>query len=173
MVLASAKKWPSKALNGQINDLNLIDTWRVYNPLVGDYTIFPHQHKKLFHVQTIFSYLADWLLSVHSIQFLSRIFSNHKTFTASSTYGNIQTEVSRWRFTSNLMEYYRFPTRLKTKLNEFLIINKIVSKMNFIKGFILKHCNLVKYTRERQTIRLWRGSNQQTLEGQDLTEHGE
>lgn len=93
-VFTSLQESASKALNGFIKDLNLIDVWRVHNPLVKDYICFSPRHKTLSHIDYILI-SAGLMSSVHFIQFLPRHLSDHNPVIASFNYGNIKNKFSR------------------------------------------------------------------------------
>lgn len=137
---AGSQDSASKALNSFIEDLNLVDVWRVHNPFDKDYTFFSSRHKTFSRIDYILI-SSGLLASVHSIQFLPRLLSDHNPIISSFNYGNIKNKTSRWRFNCTLLKNEEFIAQLKSKLTEFISINKssvvdLTVVWASVKGFI-------------------------------------
>lgn len=163
--MSGSQESASKALNNFIKDLNLTDVWRMYNPSVRDYTFFSSRHKAFSRIDYIL--VSSTLLPlVQAIDFLPRYLSDHNPIISTFNYGKIKNRSTRWRFNSTLLKDDEYLKQLRSKLTEFICINKnSVSDTTIfwaaIKGFLRN--NAIGYSSHIHKNRLQKIS---TLENQ-------
>ena len=155
----------SNALKNFAKDINLVDIWRVQNPTARDYTYFSPYHKMFSRIDYILA-TPNLIPTVDEVVFLPRIISDHNPIITSFNLDFLQGTSSRWRFNTTLLKNEKYLSQLKTRLVEFININKDSVSDNAmvwsaIKGFLrhnaigfssyLKKCRLQKISQLEQT----------------------
>lgn len=100
----------------------MVDIWRIQNPTARDYTYFSAYHK-------IFSRIAilatpNLIPTVDGVVFLPCTISDHNAIVTSFNLDLLQGTPSRWRFNTTLLQNEKYPSQVKTRLLEFININK-------------------------------------------------
>ncbi|XDV28465.1 hypothetical protein PO909_031771 [Leuciscus waleckii] len=110
-------------INRFTTELNIIDAWRLRNPLVKNYTFFSNRHKTFSRIDYIF--VSPQLNNlIKSADILPIIISDHApvVYTFELTWKPSR-HAHRWRFNTMLLQNSEFLKQLRANLKLFLEIN--------------------------------------------------
>ncbi len=113
----------TEQLNQCIASFSLVDEWRLFNPSQKSYTLFSARHKSYSRIDYIFasSSLTSMLLEV---DIFPLSLSDHNSIFLKLSITQRPSRAPRWRFNSNLLKYEFFCDQFRSKLREFIDINK-------------------------------------------------
>lgn len=118
----SSASLSSSLLNTFVTEMNVVDPWRIQNPLVKEYTFYSSRHKSFSRIDYIFV-STPLLQCFNSIDILPILISDHSPIICTITPVSTAAKPCRWRFNDSLLYDRMFLDQLKTGLVEFLELN--------------------------------------------------
>uniref|UniRef100_A0A671W6Z6 exodeoxyribonuclease III n=1 Tax=Sparus aurata TaxID=8175 RepID=A0A671W6Z6_SPAAU len=152
-----------RGINTFISELNVIDPWRLRNPLVQNYTFFSARHKTYSRIDYILT-SASLNHCINSTDILPIVISDHAPVLYNFKFLPTHSKgTRRWRFNTTLLQNADFLKKLRNNLKILLEINletaaspQILWETTkcFIRGEALSFASYLKAARRHRVTQL-------------------
>ena len=105
----------TQALNGTIDEIDLIDIYRTFHPKTGDYTFFSSAHGTLSRIDHILGHKSS-LSKFKKIEIISSIFSDHNAMRSEMNYREKNVKnTNTWRLNNTLLNNQEITEEINRK----------------------------------------------------------
>ena len=116
----------TQALNDTIDQIDLIDIYRTFNPKTADYSFFSSVHGTFSRIDHILGHKSS-LGKFKKIEIISSIFSDHNAMRLEINYGGKNVKNTKiWRLNNTLLNNQEITEEIKEDIKKYLetIYNK-------------------------------------------------
>ena len=113
----------TQALNDTIEQIDLIDIYRTFHPIVAEYTFFSSAHRAFSRINHILGHKSS-LGNFKKIEIVSSIFSDHNTIRLEVAYRKKTVKnTNTWRLNSALLNNQEITEEIKEEIKKYIETN--------------------------------------------------
>ena len=119
----------TQALNDTIDQIDLIDIYRIFHPKAADYTFFLSAHRTFCMIDRILGYKSS-LSKFKKIEIISSIFSDHNAMRLEIDYREKNVKnTNTWRLNNMLLNNEEMTEEIKEEIKKYLETNYNKNRM--------------------------------------------
>ena len=113
----------TQVLNDTLDEMDLIDIFRIFHPNAEEYTFFSSAHETFSRIDHILGHKSN-LSKFKKIEIISSIFSNHSTMRLDISHKkNTLRNRNTWRLNNTLLNSQQVTEEVKREIKTFLETN--------------------------------------------------